>query len=125
MRQFGARLVSLLKNGFRVLLGIGEAIYLPGGTRVVSLFFPLSERAFPCGLFDFGTRTGLMIEGLLVPWLLQQYGWRTTFAVIGFSALVWLIPWLIVTPRQMRAAPRAASDPEPVAETLEQSRRHL
>src|SRR5689334_13372665 len=26
---------------FRVLLGIGEAIYLPGGTRIVSLLFPL------------------------------------------------------------------------------------
>src|SRR5436190_4152422 len=38
---------------FRVLLGIGEAIYLPGGTRVVSLFFPLAERGLPCGLFDF------------------------------------------------------------------------
>src|SRR5256885_12094199 len=35
---------------YRVLLGIGEAIYLPGGTRVVSLFFPLAERGLPCGL---------------------------------------------------------------------------
>src|SRR3989440_5021969 len=64
---------------FRVLLGIGEAIYLPGGTRVVSLFFPLSERAFPCGLFDFGTRSGMVLEGFIVPFLIATYGWRTTF----------------------------------------------
>jgi len=87
---------------FRVLLGIGEAIYLPGGTRVVSLFFPLSERGLPCGLFDFGTRTGLVLEGLVVPFMIATYGWRTTFAVVGFAALLWLIPWLAGTPRVMR-----------------------
>src|SRR2546426_11328736 len=33
--------------GCRVLLGIGEAIYLVGGTKVVSLFFSLSQRGLP------------------------------------------------------------------------------
>src|SRR5712692_7586282 len=87
---------------FRVLLGFGEAIYLPGGTKIVSILFPPSERGLPCGLFDFGTRTGLVLEGLLVPWLLTHYGWQTTFRLIGFTALLWLIPWLWVTPRQLR-----------------------
>ncbi|MFO1501119.1 MAG: MFS transporter [Verrucomicrobiota bacterium] len=96
---------------FRIILGIGEAIYLPGGTKVVSLFFPISERGLPCGLFDFGTRTGLVLEGLLVPWLLKHYGWRVTFAVIGFSALVWLIPWLLLTPRTMRAPAQSTAPP--------------
>src|SRR5438552_14920765 len=67
---------------FRVILGVGEAIYLVGGTKVVSLFFALRERGLPCGLFDFGTRTGLVLEGLIVPWMLQTYGWRTTFVVV-------------------------------------------
>src|SRR5438876_10247248 len=87
---------------FRVLLGIGEAIYLPGGTKIVSILFPPSERGLPCGLFDFGTRTGLVLEGLLVPWLLTHYGWQTTFRVVGFTALLWIIPWLWATPRQLR-----------------------
>ena len=94
---------------FRVLLGVGEAIYLPGGTKAVSLLFPLSERGLPCGLFDFGTRTGMMLEGILLPWLIKHYGWRTTFVVIGVSALLWLIPWLCIAPRQMRAV-RDAND---------------
>jgi MFS transporter, ACS family, D-galactonate transporter len=97
--------------GFRILLGIGEAIYLPGGTKTVSLLFPLSERGLPCGLFDGGTRTGLFLEGLLLPWLLSHYGWRMTFALIGFTALLWLIPWLLITPREMRvAAPSRAPE---------------
>jgi len=90
---------------FRILLGIGEAVYLPGGSKIVSLLFRPAERGLPCGLFDAGTRTGLVIEGVLVPWMLIHYGWRTTFTMVGFSALVWVLPWLIVTPRQLRGNP--------------------
>ena len=88
--------------GCRMLLGIGEAIYLVGGTKTVSLLFPLSQRGLPCGLFDAGTRTGLVLEGLTIGWLLQTLGWRKTFLVVGFAALVWLLPWLLATPREMR-----------------------
>jgi ACS family D-galactonate transporter-like MFS transporter len=99
---------------FRVLLGVGEAIYLPGGSKIVSLLFTPAERGLPSGLFDAGTRTGLVIEGVLVPWMLTRYGWRTTFAAVGFSALVWLIPWFAATPRDLRgraAHPAHVHDP--------------
>ena len=96
---------------FRVLLGIGEAIYLPGGSKIVSLLFRPSERGLPCGLFDAGTRTGLVIEGVLVPWMLVHYGWRRTFAVVGFAALVWLVPWFLTTPKRLRGE---APDPSVV-----------
>ena len=86
----------------RMLLGIGESIYLAGGTKIVSLFFPLSQRGLPCGLFDAGTRTGLVLEGLTIGMLLTAFGWRHTFMIVGFAALVWLVPWFLVTPRQMR-----------------------
>jgi ACS family D-galactonate transporter-like MFS transporter len=83
---------------FRMLLGVGEAIYLPGGSKIVSLLFRPAERGLPCGLFDAGTRTGLVIEGVLVPWMLVHYGWRASFYLVGFAALLWLIPWLLTTP---------------------------
>src|SRR5436189_2574295 len=86
----------------RMLLGIGESIYLVGGTKVVSLFFPLSQRGLPCGLFDAGTRTGLVLEGLIIGTLLTAFGWRTTFIIAGFAALIWLVPWFLATPAQMR-----------------------
>jgi len=87
---------------FRILLGIGESIYLPGGTKIVSLLFAARERGLPSGLFDFGTRTGLVLEGILVPWLLVNFGWRRTFVMLGFTALVWLAPWLWVFPRRLQ-----------------------
>jgi MFS family permease len=93
---------------FRVLLGVGEAIYLPGGSKIVSLLFRPSERGFPCGLFDAGTRTGLVIEGVLVPWMLVHYGWRTTFTMVGFAALLWLVPWFMTAPKHLHG--KAAAD---------------
>lgn len=86
----------------RMLLGIGESIYLVGGTKIVSLFFPLSQRGLPTGVFDAGTRTGLVLEGLIIGSLLLNYGWRPVFVVVGFAALVWLLPWFLATPSQMR-----------------------
>jgi ACS family D-galactonate transporter-like MFS transporter len=90
--------------GFRILLGIGESIYLPGGTKIVSVLFSAKDRGLPSGLFDFGTRSGLVLEGILVPWLLVRYGWRHTFLLLGFTGLLWIVPWLWFFPRRMRPA---------------------
>src|SRR5713226_361088 len=94
---------------FRILLGIGESIYLPGGSKIVSLLFPAKDRGLPSGLFDFGTRTGLVLEGILVPWLLVRHGWRHTFLLLGFAGLVWIVPWLWVFPRRMQPEGTAAA----------------
>ncbi len=88
---------------FRILLGVGESVYLPGGTKIVSLLFSPKERGLPSGLFDFGTRTGLVLEGILVPWLLVHFGWRRTFLTLGFTALVWIVPWFSIFPRHLQA----------------------
>jgi len=88
---------------FRILLGVGESVYLPGGTKIVSLLFAPKDRGLPSGLFDFGTRTGLVLEGVLVPWLLVHFGWRHTFLILGSAALVWIAPWLRIFPRRLHA----------------------
>ena len=93
----------------RIVLGIGESIYLPGGTKIVSLLFTRKDRGLPSGLFDFGTRTGLVLEGILVPWLLVHYGWRRTFLLLGFAALLWIIPWVAAFPDGVRLANKTSS----------------
>src|SRR6201981_2603875 len=97
---------------FRMLLGIGESIYLPGGTKIVSLLFSPKERGLPSGLFDFGTRTGLVLEGILVPWLLVHAGWRRTFLILGFTALLWLAPWFAIFPRRLTATDTKKTFPD-------------
>jgi MFS transporter, ACS family, D-galactonate transporter len=86
----------------RVLLGVGESIYLPGGTKIVTLLFPPEKSGLPAGLFDFGTRCGMALGGLLIPLLLVHYGWRMSFVLIGLGASLWLIPWFAVFPADIR-----------------------
>jgi MFS family permease len=104
----------------RVCLGIGESIYLPGGTRIVSLLFAPKDRGFPCGLFDMGTRTGLVLDGILVPWMIVHHGWRRMFFIVGFSALLWLIPWLMIFPARLMPSDTGSS-PRPGAPVAGQS----
>ncbi|MBI1982577.1 MAG: MFS transporter [Acidobacteria bacterium] len=89
----------------RIILGFGESIYLPGGMRIVSRLFPPKERGFPSGMFDFGTRTGLVLDGILLPWIIVTYGWRSMFFIVGFTALVWLVPWLAIFPSKPHRGP--------------------
>jgi MFS transporter, ACS family, D-galactonate transporter len=86
----------------RVLLGVGESIYLPGGTKIVTLLFPPEKCGLPAGLFDFGTRCGMAFGGLIIPLLLIHYGWRMSFILIGLAASLWLVPWFAVFPANIR-----------------------
>ncbi|HEV2418401.1 MAG TPA: MFS transporter [Terriglobia bacterium] len=99
----------------RIILGIGESIYLPGGTKIVTLLFSSEERGFPCGIFDFGTRCGMTLGLLAVPLLLVHYGWRTTFVIIGAAALLWLIPWLAISPQRLGGKKSPGSSSETIA----------
>lgn len=98
----------------RIILGFGESVYLPGGIKIVSTLFPPKDRGLPSGLFDCGTRTGLVLDGILIPWLITTYGWRNMFFIVGFTCLLWLVPWLVVMPARLRSGPVHGSTAKPV-----------
>jgi len=108
---------------FRVLMGIGESIYLPGGTKIVSVLFEPRERGLPCGIFDSGTRAGLVLGAPVVAWLVY-YGWRKMFFVVAFPALLWLIPWWIVFPARL-SGQRPGPGTTRSSETFRDLLRHL
>jgi len=88
----------------RVLLGIGESIYLPGGMKMVSVLFPARDRGLASGLVNCGTRAGLAFGAPLIASLVVAYGWRKSFFILGFGSLVWLIPWIASFPRGANTA---------------------
>jgi ACS family D-galactonate transporter-like MFS transporter len=92
---------------FRVLLGIGESVYLPGGMKMVSRHFRAAESAWPAGLFDLGAKVGLACGTAIDVWLLVKFGWRSLFFRTGLAGLLWLIPWLLWYPAT-RPAPAAS-----------------
>jgi MFS family permease len=95
----------------RILLGIGESIYLPGGMKLVSLLFRPAERGLASGLVNCGTRAGLAFGAPLIAAIVTALSWRHAFFLLGFSSLFWLIPWLAVFPRGALAATPAAAAP--------------
>ena len=83
----------------RMLLGIGESIYLPGGMKAVSILFTPKDRGLASGLVNCGTRAGLAFGAPLIASLVVALGWHNAFFLLGFAALLWLIPWFLAFPR--------------------------
>lgn len=82
----------------RVLMGVGESVYLPGGMKIVSLFFDAEDRGLASGLVNCGTRAGLAFGAPLIATIVVAVGWKNAFFILGFASLVWLIPWLKTYP---------------------------
>jgi MFS transporter, ACS family, hexuronate transporter len=78
---------------FRALLGLGEAANWPAGVKVVAENFPPKERALASGIFNSGAAVGAIVAAPLIAFLVGTYGWRTSFAVVGVSGLLWLLLW--------------------------------
>src|SRR5208283_6008768 len=104
----GSLLVLIL---LRILLGIGESIYLPGGTKIVGMLFTSKERGFPSGLFDSGTRLGMAVGTPVIAALIIFGGWRNMFALVGFTAIIWVAPWLLVAPKNLQGVRTARVPP--------------
>ncbi|SFS20814.1 Sugar phosphate permease [Granulicella pectinivorans] len=90
----------------RLLLGMGEAIYLPGGMKFIAEQFLPEERSIPAAVFDVGCKLGLALGLVVEVWILRRFGWRWLFLSTGFGGLVWLLPWLLLYPKpQVKDAP--------------------
>lgn len=79
--------------GFRALLGASEAAAIPGGTKVVSEWFPPSERPLATSFFQIGTSVGNMIAPPLVVFCILWWNWQFAFVVTGGLSLVWAGLW--------------------------------
>ncbi|MGB7561939.1 MAG: MFS transporter, partial [Candidatus Acidiferrales bacterium] len=95
---------------FRMLLGIGESIYFPGGVKIVSVLFAPAERGLPTGIFNSGIKAGLAIGAPLTALLIQRFGWRHMFLIIGLLALLWLVPWLAIFPSRFPKHYKSSSE---------------
>jgi MFS family permease len=80
----------------RLFLGAGEAVNTPAGIRWIRLNFPSSKHGFVMGLYQASAKIGPALGAPLSAWLLHAYGWQVMFMVLGFGAMVWLLPWLLL-----------------------------
>jgi ACS family hexuronate transporter-like MFS transporter len=95
--------------GFRALLGLSEAVAIPTGTKMSTVWFPSRERSIATGWFNSGSSIGSMITPPLVIWIAATWGWRPAFLLTGglgvLLAFVWY--WLY---RDPEAYPRLSAE---------------
>jgi ACS family D-galactonate transporter-like MFS transporter len=90
----GSSLAQLL--GLRFLLGVAESVVTPASMRWIRFHFAEKERGFAVGLYMTGTKIGPAIGAPVAAWLIDGYGWRAMFIILGIGSLLWLIPWMAV-----------------------------
>jgi len=79
--------------GFRALLGLSEAVAIPTGTKMSTVWFPSQERSIATGWFNSGSSIGAMITPPLVIWLATWYGWRSAFFITGALGIILSFVW--------------------------------
>ena len=83
----------------RFMLGLGEAGGWTASPKIVGRWFSPAERGFVVGLYTAGGTVGATIAPLLALWLANAYGWRWAFIATGLAGVAWLVPWLLLAPR--------------------------
>ena len=80
----------------RFLFGAGEAGAFPGMTRAVYNWIPLKERGLVTGINFSGSRLGAAFALPLVVWLIDSFGWRTSFLIMGIVGILWALMWYLL-----------------------------
>lgn len=91
---FARGLISL--SIVRGLLGLGEAGNWPGAVKSNGEWFPIKERAIAQGIFNSGASIGNVIAPFVIVFLYANFGWKTTYIILGSVGVLWVIPWLFL-----------------------------
>lgn len=75
----------------RFLFGAGEAGAFPNAARVISRWFPASERGRVQGIMLTAAQLGGVAAPTLSAYLIQYVGWRWAFFAFGMVGVVWAI----------------------------------
>jgi len=81
----------------RILLGVGETIAFPGGSKIITRHVPADRRGIANAAMALGIALGPAAGTLAGGLILASQGWRVIFIVFGIVTLIWLLPWHGVT----------------------------
>ncbi len=79
----------------RFFFGAGEAGAFPGMSRAIYSWIPIKERGLILGLNFSGSRLGAAFALPVVAWLIDVFGWRLSFVILGLVGIVWAGVWWI------------------------------
>jgi MFS family permease len=93
----------------RIVLGVGETIAFPGGSKIITRHVPPERRGMANAALALGIALGPAAGTLAGGLILASFGWRAIFIAFGVVTLLWLAPWHFST-RALRddaASPQA------------------
>jgi MFS family permease len=80
----------------RLLIGVGEAGYAPGGSAMISGLFPVEKRSKMMGIWNasipLGTAIGVLLGGIIA----TKFGWKHAFGLVALPGLLVAILFLFV-----------------------------
>ncbi len=80
----------------RMLIGIGEAGYAPGGSALISGLYPMERRSRMIGIWNasipLGTAIGVLLGGLIA----TRLGWKHAFGIVALPGLIVAILFMFV-----------------------------
>lgn len=104
----------------RLLLGAGESVAYPCYSKIIAGNFAEHQRGLANSLIDAGTKFGPALGFLAGGILMERYGWRPVFIVLGLGSLLWLPAWFRWMPRGHAAAQTTQSGGPGFAEICSQ-----
>ena len=72
----------------RIGVGIGEAGSSPPSHSMIADLYPKEQRSTAMSVYTVGVYAGAMIGLVLGGYIVQNYGWRETFFVVGLPGLI-------------------------------------
>jgi MFS family permease len=103
----------------RMGVGVGEAGGMPSSHSLLADYFPPERRALAHAIYGLGLPVGGMLGMMLGGLLVDLWGWRSAFIVVGAPGLlVALIVWLFLKepPRGRYDPPAAKEEAPPLAQ---------
>ncbi|WP_408736817.1 MFS transporter [Acetobacter sacchari] len=82
----------------RILLGVGESPTFALGNKVMRYWARPGERGLMMTAFICGIPIGLATGAIASAWLVETFGWRSTFSILGALGLMWSLAWLWIYP---------------------------
>ena len=80
----------------RMLIGVGEAGYAPGGSAMISGLYPIDRRAKMMGIWNAAIPLGSAIGVLLGGVIAVKLGWKHAFGIVAIPGLIVAILFLFV-----------------------------
>jgi MFS family permease len=79
----------------RVLLGAAEGPAAPVAVHHLHGWFDQRERTLPTAVLMVGAAGGVAVSAPLLTLVIDAWGWRWAFGVVGLAGLVWAVCWSV------------------------------